>query len=99
MSLGDYTNCDVDANTATLSKSSLVKALKVLVYSLALENEEIMRKIDTNSFTDFTSSFVSWGSTHLINNAKALAETMELLHTVECANANVNPKREIKFVD
>ena len=87
MSLGKYTKCDLDANTAKLDLTILIKQVEIHYYSLLekMENKVSEVRNDSISFTNRKEALLkmaSTGSDKVSRLAEQIAETTELLYTL-----------------
>lgn len=87
MSLGKYTKCDLDANTAKLDLAILTKQIEIHYYSLLekMQNKVSEVRNDSISFTirkEALLSMASTGADTVSRLAEQIAETTELLYTL-----------------
>lgn len=86
--IGKHTNCDLSADLAKIDLEKLTKQVEIHFYSLIgsirQKTSEIQYKtLKKEDRIESVSSMSSTGSDELIKLSKNLAETAELLHTLQ----------------
>ena len=98
MSLGTYTKCNLSADIAVIDLTILTKQVELRFYSLVNEIKTTTEKIlhdtlKTDNRKENVFSMSVTGSNKLIELTKNLAETTELLHTLQ-----ETEEREIEII-
>ena len=88
MSLGKHTKCDLSFGIAKLDIEILTKQVEIHFYNLVKKMQQTVSNIQNNSLTaedrkKIVSEISCFGSDNLKNMAEDLAETAELLHTLQ----------------
>ena len=87
MSLGKHTKCDLSAGVAKLDLEKLTKQVELHFYSLMDNMRKKMTDVQYDTVTidnrkHALSSMSSTGADNVMDLAKNIAETSELLHTL-----------------
>ena len=88
MSIGEHTKCNLDADKASLDMTTLTVQTERRFYSLIRQIEKKTSEVGNNSMTeeqrkDAVFTMTVHGSQDLLRMTQDLAETAEVLHTLQ----------------